>query len=49
MVYNYTEKKRMTTFFRMRNYLAEDMLNLEMLHAMKMYKNSLGEKGDVLN
>jgi len=33
---------------KMRNYFAEDMLNLEMPHAMKMYKNSLGEKGDVL-
>jgi len=33
---------------KMRNCLAEDMLKLEMLHAMKMYKNSRGEKGDVL-
>ena len=31
------------------NYSAEDILNLEMLHAMKTYQNSLGIKGVVLN
>lgn len=34
---------------KMRNYLAEDMLNLEMLHAIQIYQNSLGEKGVVFN
>lgn len=34
---------------KMRNHLAEHVLNGEMLHLMKQYKNSLGEKGQVLN
>ncbi|XP_052258149.1 uncharacterized protein LOC127862916 [Dreissena polymorpha] len=34
---------------KMRNHLAEDVLNSEMLHSMKLYKNNLGEKGEVLN
>lgn len=32
-----------------RNYMAEEVLNEEMLHLMKQYQNSLGEKGQVLN
>lgn len=34
---------------KMRNYLAEDVLNSEMLHLMRQYQNYLGEKGQVLN
>jgi hypothetical protein len=34
---------------KMRNYLAEDVLNCEMLHAMQVYQLSLGEKGIVLS
>ena len=33
----------------MRNHLAEDVLNSDMIHAMKMYQQALGEKGQVLN
>lgn len=34
---------------KMRNHLAEEILNVDMLYAMKMYQNTLGEKGQVLN
>jgi len=34
---------------KMRNYLAEDVLNSEMLHSMKVYQKHLGDKGIVLN
>lgn len=34
---------------KMRNHLAEDILNKEMLHSMKIYQQSLGEKGKVLD
>ena len=34
---------------KMRNHLAEDVLNSDMFHAMKVYQNSLGEKGQILN
>ena len=34
---------------KMRNHLAEEVLNSDMLHAMKVYQNSLGEKGQILN
>lgn len=34
---------------KMRNHLAEHVLNSEMLHALKTYQKSLGEKGAVLN
>jgi len=34
---------------KMRNYLAEDVLNSEMLHLMKQYTIYLGEKGQILN
>ena len=34
---------------KMRNHLAEEVLNSDMLHAMTVYQNSLGEKGQVLN
>lgn len=34
---------------KMRNYLAEDMLNSTMLNAFKTYQNVLGDKGQILN
>ena len=34
---------------KMRNHLAEDILNSEMLHALQMYQISLGDKGNVLS
>lgn len=34
---------------KMRNHLAEDVLNSDMLHAMKVYQQTLGEKGQILN
>jgi hypothetical protein len=34
---------------KMRNFLAEDVLNSEMLHGMQIYKHNLGGKGSVLN
>lgn len=34
---------------KMRNYLAEDVLSSEMLHLMKQYQNSIGEKGKILD
>jgi hypothetical protein len=34
---------------KMRNHLAEEVLNNEMLNLMKQYKNSLGEKGQIRN
>lgn len=34
---------------KMRNYLAEDVLDKEMLNLMKVYRNSLGEKGEILD
>lgn len=33
----------------MRNHLAEDILNSEMLHLMQVYQQSLGDKGSDLN
>jgi hypothetical protein len=33
----------------MRNYLAEDVLNSTMLNSFKIYKENLGEKGQILN
>ena len=34
---------------KMRNHLAEEVLNSEMLNLFKMYKNTLGEKGKILD
>jgi hypothetical protein len=34
---------------KMRNHLAEEVLNIDMLHAMKTYQKTLGEKGQALN
>ena len=34
---------------KMRNHLAEQVLNMDMYHEVKMYQISLGEKGEVLN
>ena len=34
---------------KMRNHLAEEVLNKDMLPLMQEYKTSLGEKGSVLN
>ena len=34
---------------KMRNYLAEDILDKEMLNLMKIYRNSLGSKGAILD
>lgn len=34
---------------KMRNHLAEDVLNLDMLHALKTYQHAIGAKGEVLN
>lgn len=34
---------------KMRNHLAEEVLNAQMLHLMMQYQVSLGEKGEVLN
>lgn len=34
---------------KMRNHLAEEVLNSDMLHAMKVYQQTLGEKGQILN
>lgn len=33
----------------MQNYLAEEVLNNEMLHLMRQYKHSIAEKGQILN
>ena len=33
----------------MRNHLAEEVLNWDFFHAMKIYQISLGEKGQSLN
>ncbi|KAH3858919.1 hypothetical protein DPMN_101563 [Dreissena polymorpha] len=33
----------------MRNHLAEQVLDADMLHALKVYRESLGEKGAALN
>lgn len=34
---------------KMKNQLAEEVLNSDMLHVMKQYKNYFGDKGKVLN
>ena len=39
----------LTSEAKMRNHLAEDVLNSEMLHLMKMYKKKLGDDGCKLN
>lgn len=39
----------LTSEAKMRNHLAEDVLNGEMLHLMEMYKNSLSDDGHKLN
>ena len=33
---------------KMRNFLAEEVLNWDMFHAMKVHQNSFGEKGQIL-
>jgi hypothetical protein len=38
-----------TNQLKMRNHLAEDVLDTDMLHLMLQYQNSLGAKGSVLN
>lgn len=39
------EQMFLTSENKMRNHLAEDVLNSEMLHLMKLYKSSLGDAG----
>jgi hypothetical protein len=43
------EHINLTNHSKMRNHLAEEVLNSEMLNLMTQYKSYLGSKGDVLN
>jgi hypothetical protein len=48
MPYKFTENL-IKNILKMRNHLAEDVLNIDMLHAMKTYKTTLCEKGQTKN